>query len=147
MQKVFQPISWPGARMYSSRSADQGLGLFRCTITGYLCTSVVCCLLTWYKYNEQLQLYLFADFTMQTSLVPRPLPDFISQPWWRKIRRRPGIIATSRTKTRLVQTVDVAMIPGLLLIFLHGCEIKSGSGLGTRLYANSTQHFAASTLL
>ena len=35
------------------------------------------------------------------SLVPRPLPDFISQPW-RKI-------------------------------FLHGCEIKSGSGLGTRL--------------
>ena len=34
------------------------------------------------------------------SLVPRPLPDFISQPW-RKI-------------------------------FLHGCEIKSGSGMGTR---------------
>ena len=32
------------------------------------------------------------------SLVPRPLPDFISQP-----------------------------------IFLHGCDIKSGSGLGTRL--------------
>ena len=32
------------------------------------------------------------------SLVPRPLPDFISLP-----------------------------------IFLHGCEIKSGSGLGTRL--------------
>ena len=37
---------------------------------------------------------------MCTSLVPRPLPDFISQPW----------------------------------IFLHGYEIKSGSGLGTRLY-------------
>ena len=36
-----------------------------------------------------------------SSLVPRPLPDFISQPW-RKI-------------------------------FLHSCEIKSGSGLGTRL--------------
>ena len=30
------------------------------------------------------------------SLIPRPLPDFISQPW-RKIGRRPGIIATSRT--------------------------------------------------
>ena len=29
-------------------------------------------------------------------LVPRPLPDFISQPW-RKIGRRPGIIATSQT--------------------------------------------------
>ena len=25
------------------------------------------------------------------------------------------------------------MVPGLLPIFLHGCEIKSGSGLGTRL--------------
>ena len=30
------------------------------------------------------------------SLVPRPLPDFISQPW-RKIGRRPGTITTSRT--------------------------------------------------
>ena len=28
------------------------------------------------------------------SLIPRPLPDFISQ-LWRRIRRRPGIIATS----------------------------------------------------
>ena len=28
---------------------------------------------------------------------------------------------------------DIAMIPGLLPIFLHGCEIKSVSGLGTRL--------------
>ena len=31
-----------------------------------------------------------------SSLVPRPLPDFISQPW-RKIGRRPGTITTSRT--------------------------------------------------
>ena len=30
------------------------------------------------------------------SLVPRPLPDFISQPW-RKIGRRPGTNNTSRT--------------------------------------------------
>ena len=30
------------------------------------------------------------------SLVPRPLPDFISQ-LWRKIGRRPGIKTTSRT--------------------------------------------------
>ena len=30
------------------------------------------------------------------SLVPRPLPDFISQ-LWRKIGRRPGTITTSRT--------------------------------------------------
>ena len=28
---------------------------------------------------------------------------------------------------------DVVMVPGLLPIFLYGCEIKSGSGLGTRL--------------
>ena len=28
---------------------------------------------------------------------------------------------------------DIAMIPGLLPIFLHSCEIKSGSGLRTRL--------------
>ena len=32
---------------------------------------------------------------MWRSLVPRPLPDFISQPW-RKIGRRPGTITTSR---------------------------------------------------
>ena len=31
------------------------------------------------------------------SLVPRPLPDFISQVW-RKIWRRPGIIATSQAE-------------------------------------------------
>ena len=30
------------------------------------------------------------------SLVPRPLPDFVSQPW-RKIGRRPGTNTTSRT--------------------------------------------------
>ena len=29
---------------------------------------------------------------------------------------------------------DVALIPGLLPIFLHSCEIKSGRDLGTRLY-------------
>ena len=28
---------------------------------------------------------------------------------------------------------DVVLVPGLLPVFLHGCEIKSGSGLGTRL--------------
>ena len=28
---------------------------------------------------------------------------------------------------------DVVMVPGLLLTFLHSCEIKSGSGLGMRL--------------
>ena len=28
---------------------------------------------------------------------------------------------------------DIVLIPGLLPIFLHSCEIKSGSSLGTRL--------------
>ena len=31
---------------------------------------------------------------------------------------------------------DVAMIPGLLPIFLHSCGSKSGSGLGTRLVSH-----------
>ena len=35
-------------------------------------------------------------FTIFRSLIPRSLPDFISQ-LWRKIRRRPGIKTTSRT--------------------------------------------------
>ena len=34
------------------------------------------------------------------------------------------------------------MVPGLLQIFLHGCEIKSGSGLGTRLGNNATVTFS-----
>ena len=34
--------------------------------------------------------------------------------------------------TRLVRR-DAVLIPGLLLIFLHGCEIKTGSGLEMRL--------------
>ena len=50
------------------------------------------------------------------SLVPRPLPDFISQPW-RKIDFSP------RLRDKIWEW------PGVL----HGCEIKSGSGLGTRL--------------
>ena len=29
---------------------------------------------------------------------------------------------------------DVVLLPGLLLIFLHGCEIKSGWGLGMGLH-------------
>ena len=34
---------------------------------------------------------------------------------------------------RFVLTEFTISIPGLLSIFLHGCEIKSGRGLGTRL--------------
>ena len=85
------------------------------------------------------------------SLVPRPLPDFISQ-LRRKIGRRPGIktlqnyVTDRKWWTWLVCNVDsvcpsppfpvrdVVLIPGLLPIFLHGYKIKSGSGLGTRLF-------------
>ena len=39
---------------------------------------------------------LIPEWWRLCSLVPRPLPDFISQPW-RKIGRRPCTITTSRT--------------------------------------------------
>ena len=32
---------------------------------------------------------------------------------------------------------DIVLIPGLLPIFLHSCEIKSGSGLRTRLHVRT----------
>ena len=74
------------------------------------------------------------------SLVPRSLQDFIhtaveknwekawdhcyvmSRKWWTGLVTSPPFLVC-----------DVAMFPGLLPIFLHGCEIKSGSVLGTRL--------------
>ena len=83
-----------------------------------------------------------AAWLLYCSLILRPLPDFIAQPW-RKIRRRSGIIATSWTGNGGFVTYkpsppfwvhEVAMIPGFL-IFLHGCKIKSGNGLETRLTA------------
>ena len=45
--------------------------------------------------------------SLPSSLVPRPLPDFISQPW-RKIGRRPVPIYVTDRKwwTRLVRNVD-----------------------------------------
>ena len=82
---------------------------------------------------------------LKYSLVLRPLPDFILQPW-RKIGRRPGIktpemvdsVSTKRVRVTYWPSPpfpvrDVVLIPGLLPIFLHSCEIKSGRGLGTRL--------------
>ena len=38
-----------------------------------------------------------AGMNWYSSLIPWPLTDFISQPW-RKIGRRPGVIATSQTE-------------------------------------------------
>ena len=73
-------------------------------VCAYMCYVIVCTeagfitfRLSWTDYKRILP-----------SLVPRPLPDFISQPW-----RKIGIFLHG--------------------IFLHGCKIKSGSGLGTRL--------------
>ena len=94
-------------------------------------------------------------YMMRGSLVPRPLPDFISQ-LWRKITRRPGNIAMSRAGkwwTRLVRNVDSVytnwvhhfrsvMFLALLLIFLHGCK---KSGLGTRLMGACTNYKYACT--
>ena len=75
---------------------------------------------------------IFYPQGLHVSLVPRPPPDFISQ-LWRKIGRRPGIIATSRARngghgyykpsshyvlgSPPFPAHDVAMIPGLLPIF------------------------------
>ena len=36
---------------------------------------------------------------------------------------------------------DVVLIPGLLPIFLHSCEIKYGRGLGTRLCPSSSNEY------
>ena len=46
--------------------------------------------------------------------------------WFWRLKPRP-------TKKKVHPVGDVVLIPGLLPIFLYGCEIKSGSGLGTRL--------------
>ena len=91
-----------------------------------------------YKYNLYIPLFIVASF-------PRPLPDFISQPW-RKIGRRPGIKTMSRTgngglgqykPSPPFPVHDVVLIPGLLPIFLHGCEINLGGAWG-RGYLYST---------
>ena len=70
------------------------------------------------------------------SLVPRLLPDFISQLW-----RKSGeglveghVVIITKLSPHYVLSPpfpvhDVVLIPGLLPIFLHSCEIKSGSGL------------------
>ena len=63
------------------------------------------------------------------SLVPRPHPDFISQPWRKSKEPSPHYVLTEST----ISGCDVVLIPGLLPIFLHSCEKKSGCGLGTRL--------------
>ena len=52
-----------------------------------------------------IQQALIANMYISTvpSLVPRPLRDFISQPW-RKIGRRPGIITTEMVDPVIVQS-------------------------------------------
>ena len=58
-----------------------------------------------------------------------------------KLRHRPEMVDSVSTNrvhvtywpSPLFPVCDVVLIPGLLPIFLHGCDIKSGRGLGTRL--------------
>ena len=76
-----------------------------------------------------------------SSLVPRPLPDFISQPWkknWEKAWDH-KYVTERKWWTRFVLTESTISSPWHSFDprpspdFSHGCEIKSGSGLGTRL--------------
>ena len=65
------------------------------------CSTVVYSLGPWVQFQGTVGFALlsFASQTilsLKVSLVQRPLPDFISQPW-RKIARRPEIKTTSRT--------------------------------------------------
>ena len=53
------------------------------------------------------------------------------QKWWTRLVCNVDSVCTKWVHHFPVR--DVVLIPGLLPIFLHGCEIKSGSGLGTRL--------------
>ena len=48
--------------------------------------------------------------------------------WWTWLVHNVDLVCTNRVLVR-----DVVLIPGLLPIFFHSCEIKSGSGLGMRL--------------
>ena len=59
--------------------------------------------------------------------VPRPLPDFISQPW-RKIGRRPGIKTTSRTGNGGLGLQDK-------IWEWPGDEARSAEGLGWQVRA------------
>ena len=51
------------------------------------------------------------------------------------LRYRPETVNSISKTSSPFPARDVAMIPGLLSIFLHGCEIKSGSSLDMRLDA------------
>ena len=62
--------------------------------------------------------------------VPPPRPDY---------KPSPRYVLTEST----IPVRDAVLIPGLLPIFLHGCEIKSGRGLGTRLGTHSTSLWLA----
>ena len=93
-----------------------------------------------------------------SALVPRPSSPLASSPGPSQILSRShgeklgeGLGSKLRNRPEMVDSVstnrvhskywlsppfpvrDVVLITGLLPIFLHGCEIKSGSGLGTRL--------------
>ena len=87
-----------------------------------------------------------------SSLVPRPLPRFYlaavkknrekawdqnyvtDWKWWTRLyKQSPRYVLTESTISGLWRSFDPRPA-GLLPIFLHGCKIKSGRGLGTRLW-------------
>ena len=71
--------------------------------------------------------------------------DSVSTGLGSKLRHRPEMVDSVSTNRVHVTywpsppfpVRDVVLITGLLLIFLHSCEIKPGSGLGTRLPQNT----------
>ena len=79
------------------------------------------------------------DFTFNLLLCTNTSTQITSFPGHSQILSRSrgeksGEMVDSTSKSSPPFLVrDVVLIPGLLPIFLHGCEIKSGSGLGTRL--------------
>ena len=87
--------------------------------------------------------FAFCNYQYKVLYSSWPVPDFILQVWW-KIERRPWDHCYIKWLTCLVHNVDlvrnVAVISGVLPIFLHSCEMKSGSGLGMRLLYQEDVH-------
>ena len=81
------------------------------TIHTYMCARIWHLIAGHHLPSFTLRVKFLLQLCMVASLVPKPLPDFISQPWI-KIGRRPGIIAVMDRKwrTRLVLTESTISI-------------------------------------
>ena len=78
---------------------------------------------------------VFSDLVFAKSAVAHKVSkqNFTFNPCTGRILHRHIAIIMKPSPPFLIS--DVVMVQGLLLIFLHSCEIKSGSGLGTKLVA------------